>query len=37
MCYYFWGIKDEPIRGFVTDPLSDWAWAEWVEAQGIGE
>jgi hypothetical protein len=36
MCYYFWGILEgEPLSPTAYAP--DWAWAEWVEQQGIGE
>lgn len=37
MCYLFWGIRDDAELPDPNETLPDWAWAEWVEAQGIGE
>jgi hypothetical protein len=31
------GVTAEPLRTQPAEHLSDWAWAEWVQEQGIGE
>lgn len=53
MCYFFWGIREEPrpatkwieadgipaprVLPPLTSAAPDWAWAEWVQEQGVGE
>jgi hypothetical protein len=37
MCYYFWGVRACGGETFDTANAPDWAWAEWVQEQGIGE